>query len=153
MQQQQPLGSPDTAISSAIPVAWPPPFDWPTQQEASAPPPRSMLCAARPSFLAPPPLITGLSPPPHHPCASDASRELAQGATLTTFTFIIGASHNMRAHSTTPLYHHLGIPTFNQRLFFFWSFLSLLSNDIDIKCYDISAHLGFRKDFFLPVQL
>jgi hypothetical protein len=97
---------------------------------------------------------SGLQSPPHHttslrircvPRAGSGSR-LSPPSLSTTL------AHRIRAHST-PLYHHLGIPTFNQRLYFFWSLLSLLSNDIDIKCYDISAHLGFRRDFFLTVQL
>ncbi len=54
------------------------------------------------------------------------------------------SSPHRRTPRLYPLYHHLGLRTFNQRLFYFLLFWVLIwSNDIDIKCYDTS---GIERD-------
>jgi len=105
--QQQTLDQPRLSHSSAtttLPGLTP---DWPMQQAASDPQPRSMLCTQPWLRLAPPSTgcIISTQPSYHTHLIADASREPAQGVSaFTTFTFnLIGAAH---LGAFNPLYHH-----------------------------------------------
>lgn len=99
--------------------------DWPTQQAASAPRKLTACCVH----------ISRLSGHHHlNPAASwrssrttshhlsvDASREPAQGVSVFTRLSLSTLSAQRTWAHSTPLYHHLGIRTFNQWLSLFFS--------------------------------
>jgi hypothetical protein len=95
----------------------------------------------------PPGCIIAGQPSTSHHLLADASREPAQG--LLGFHRLHLQPYRRNAHgriqppcTTTWEYGHL----INGLFVFLWLFSYLVwGDDIDIKCYDISAHLGIRK--------
>jgi hypothetical protein len=139
---------------------WRPARDWlmqPTEFPLSTS--QHVVC---PSFLAPHLRRPGCNHQPEPSCTTpspfaDAFRGPAQGVEVSqqpppppflTFDFISATAHE---RISTPLDHHwdYGHLINGSCLYFFPSlFFFCLSDDIDIKCYDISAHLGtIRKGF------
>jgi hypothetical protein len=122
-----------------------PPLIGRPNQEASAPQPRSMLCTPGQSFVS----------WRHHTSTRLHHHHEPSSTTPSSFGCVPRAGSGRFGFPSSPSFNtsaqHTGafctttwdLRTFNQRILFY--FLSCLSDDIDIKCYDISGTSWDRK--------